>query len=120
MNMDKILIQGLDVNAIIGILPHEREFEQPLKLDITLFLPLQGCARSGDLSLSINYAEVCSRVTTFIRERKAELIETLAEEVCQYILKTFKPQAVTLSIIKTRAVVNTQGVGVEITRNNED
>lgn len=118
--MDKILIQGLKIDAIIGILPHEREYEQPLILDITLLHPLQECARSNDLSLSINYAEVCTQVTAFVKERKAELIETLAEEICQFILDNFHPKSVTLKILKTHAVLNTQGVGVEITRTNED
>ncbi len=86
--MDKILIQGLKIDAIIGILPHEREFEQPLILDITLQHPLQKCATTGDLNLSINYAQVCAQVTAFVKERKAQLIETLAEDICRFILDT--------------------------------
>lgn len=118
--MDKILIQGLTINAIIGILPHEREYPQPLVLDITLEHPITYSAQTEDLSLSINYAQVCSEVTAFVVARKARLIETLAEEICQFILDKFKPRAVTLKILKTHAVVNTAGVGVEITRTNED
>lgn len=118
--MDKILVKGLKVNAIIGILPHEREFEQPLELDITLEHDIRACAVSGDLSLSINYAEVCKEVTAFIKEQKAQLIETLAEDICSFILKKFQPHAVTLRILKTQAVIDTVGVGIEIRRSNED
>lgn len=118
--MDKILIKGLKINAIIGILQHEREYEQPLELDITMQHDLHECALSGDLSESINYAEVCKKVTAFVIERKAELIETLAEDICTMILNEFKPHSVQLRILKTHAVTNTQGVGVEIMRTRKD
>lgn len=118
--MDKIIIKGLQIDAIIGILPHEREFEQPLILDLELEHSTKECANSGNLDLSINYAKVCSDVTQFVKEQKALLIETLAENICHFILKNFHPNSVTLRIMKTHAVLNTQGVGVEITRKQED
>ena len=107
------------VNAIIGILPHERQYAQPLRLDITLEHSITECAQSGNLQASIDYAAVCTRVSSFVQERKAELIETLAEDICHLILQEFKPSSVTLRIVKTQAVLNTQGVGVEITRTAE-
>ena len=73
--MDKILIRGLSIDAIVGIYPYEREHEQPLLLDLTLELPLKECAQSGDLSKSINYADVCLKVTDFVRQQKALLVE---------------------------------------------
>ena len=33
--MDKILIRGLSIDAIVGIYPYEREHEQPLLLDLS-------------------------------------------------------------------------------------
>lgn len=118
--MDKILIRGLSINAILGICPHEREIEQPLLLDLTLELPLKECAQSGDLSKSIDYADVCLKVTQFVRQQRALLVETLAEEICRFILEQYHPRAVTLRLLKTQAVLHTQGVGVEITRTLED
>lgn len=118
--MDKIIIKELTVDAIVGILPHEREYEQPLLLDLTLEVPLKACAQSGDLSLSINYADVCQKVTEFVRQQKARLLETLAEDLCCFILETYHPQTVTLRICKTQAVLHTKAVGVEITRCSDD
>lgn len=118
--MDKILIKDLRIDTIVGIREHERVKEQTIALDITLELPLRECAKSGDLSKSINYSEVCTQVTKFVREKKALLVETLAEELCEFILERFHTKQVTLSLLKTQAVPNTQGVGVEITRSLED
>lgn len=118
--MDKILIRGLSIDAIVGIYPYEREHEQPLLLDLTLEQPLKECAQSGDLSKSINYADVCLKVTDFVRQQKALLVETLAEDICRFILDQYHPRSVTLRLLKTQAVLHTQGVGVEITRTLED
>lgn len=114
--MDKIFIRGLKVRCIVGILPREREEEQELVLDIVMSHPLDVCAKSGDLSLSINYAAVAEAVTSFVGERKAELLETLGEELCAFILKNFKPRTVTVTLTKTEAVAHTAGVGIEMTR----
>lgn len=118
--MDQIFIKGLKLNTIVGILEHERIYPQPLILDIVLEHDLKACAQSGNLELSINYAQVCESVTQFIQEHPAYLLETLAEDVCQFILSTFKPSAVTLSISKPNAVLNVDGVGVKITRKQGD
>lgn len=118
--MDQIFIKGLKINTIVGILEHERIYPQPLVLDITLEHDLKPCAKSGDLDKSINYAEVCELVTQFIQEHPAYLLETLAEDVCQFILGKFKPATVTLSITKPNAVLNTEGVGIKITRKQGD
>ena len=117
---DRIIIEGLKVNAIIGIYPHEREFAQPLVLDIIMEHDLRPCATSGDLNLSINYAQVAEEVSALVCALKCELLETLAEQVCQFILQNFKPRAVTLKIVKTQAVLNTSGVGVQIRRTQQD
>lgn len=118
--MDQILIKGLKINTVVGILEHERMHPQPLVLDITLEHDLKPCARSGNLELSINYALVCETVTQFVKEHPAYLLETLAEDVCQFILEKFKPSAVTLTIMKPQAVYDTDGVGIQITRKQGD
>lgn len=120
VSSDLVIIEGLKVNAIIGIYPHEREFEQPLVLDLIMEHDIKCCARSGNLDLSINYAQVSTEVAAFIKETKAELIETLAEQICKFVLQQFKPSAVTLKIVKTHAVLDTTGVGVQIRRTQSD
>lgn len=118
--MDTIFINALKVNCIIGILPNERVQEQELIVDIKMEHSLKEAVESGDLSLSINYAQVATFVEDFIKERKALLLETLAHELCALILKNFKPKQVTLRLTKTQAVAHTAGVGIEITRTLRD
>lgn len=118
--MDTVFIKHLKVDCIVGILPHERVTKQELIADIEMEHDLKACAKSGDLSLSINYAETAKLVSDYIQERKAELLETLAEELCELILKSFKPKSVTLTLAKTAAVPNTEAVGIKISRTLRD
>lgn len=111
--MDKVFIRGLRISCIVGILPHERELEQDLQADIVMELDLKKAALTGDLNESVDYARVCREVTDFIKHRQARLLESLAYEVCAFILKNFKLQKVTVALTKLQAVPGTQGVGVE-------
>lgn len=118
--MDKIFVNGLKVQAIVGILPHEREYVQPLELDIEMAHDLTDCALTGALSKSINYAEVSAHVTNYIIERRAELLETLGLELCREICTKFHAERVKVTIRKPRAVPNADAVGIEIERSASD
>lgn len=116
--MDKIFINGLKVSCIIGILPDERVHEQSLIMDVCMEHSLKQAGEKGDLNLSINYARVASFCLDFAKERKAFLLEELAEELCSKILQEFNPSSVTLRLSKPKAVKEALGVGIEITRCN--
>ena len=114
--MDKIFIKGLKASCIIGILPQEREHEQPLIMDVCMEHSLHEAGVTGDLNSSINYAKVAAFCLDFAKERKAFLLEELAEELCAKILQEFNPSSVTLRLSKPEAVKEALGVGIEITR----
>ena len=114
--MDKIFIQGLRVDCIIGIMPEERIKEQPLYMDITLEHSLKESASSGDIAYTINYAAVALRCSAYAKERKAMLLEELAQELSDLILKEFSSASVTIRLTKPQAVKEAAGVGIEITR----
>lgn len=114
--MDKIFINGLKVSCIIGILPEERIREQTLLMDVTMEHSLAQAGKKGDLSLSINYAEVAYFCMNFAKKRQAFLLEELAEELCAEVLQKFGASLVTLRLVKPEAVKEASGVGIEITR----
>ena len=114
---DRILVQGLEFETIIGILPDERETPQPLRIDLVLEVDCFGeAAASERIDRTVDYAAVSRRVTELAREGRFQLVETLAETTCETLLAEFPIRRVTLRAIKPHALAEAAGVGVEISR----
>lgn len=114
--MDKVFINGLKVQAVIGVYEFERLHSQPLIFDIVMTSDLKPAGQSDDLNDAINYAAVSEDVLLLAKNSKPLLIERLAEEVAAMILQKYQPQDVTVKISKPEAVAAANCVGVEITR----
>ena len=114
---DRILVQGLEFETIIGILPDERETPQPLRIDLVLEVDsFREAAASERIDRTVDYAAVSRRVTELAREGRFQLVETLAETTCEALLSEFPIRRVTLRALKPHALAEAAGVGVEITR----
>ena len=87
--MDKVVINNLEVEAVIGIFQWEREVGQLISVDIEMDFDNKPAARSDDIEDALNYKLVGKRVTSFIKNSKFKLVETLAEKIAQIILKEF-------------------------------
>lgn len=112
--MHKVFVKGLKLNCIIGIYPEERVKEQELIIDLEVECPtLEQAGREKRLELSVNYAALTERVKEYVTERKAELLEELAVELCDLIEQEFHSPAVTIRLTKTEAVPGTAGTGIE-------
>nr|WP_284047463.1 dihydroneopterin aldolase [Guyparkeria hydrothermalis] len=111
------MVQGLEFETIIGILPHERETPQPLRVDLVLEVDsFRDAAASERIDRTVDYAAVSRRVTEIAREGRFQLVETLAETTCEALLAEFPIRRVTLRAMKPHALAEAAGVGVEITR----
>ena len=115
--LDRILVQGLTFDAIIGILPHEREIEQSLVVDLVLEVDSVAPAAAAEhIDTTVDYAAVSHRVIEIAREGRFQLVETLAETACAELLAGFPVRRVTFRVTKPDALPEAAGVGVEITR----
>lgn len=118
--MDKILIKGLRISTIVGLLPHEREYEQDLVLDIKISHNLKEAGKTQDLNASVNYAAVADFCKKFVVSRKAELLETLGYELCREIIQRFNVAKVSIKLKKISIVSMTKYVGIKISLKKED
>ncbi|MDY6323265.1 MAG: dihydroneopterin aldolase [Succinivibrio sp.] len=116
MNMDRVFLRDLKIRCIIGILPQERVKAQDLLVNCSLECDLRECAALGSLKDSIDYFALAQFVKDYTQQRRAELLETLGEELCTEILKRFKAQSVTLRLEKPQAVPGAAGAGIELER----
>lgn len=116
--MDTVFIEGLRVEALIGVYPHERDAPQPLLLDIALGYDNRVPAAGDDVDDAVDYAAVCARARAFVAARQPQLLETLAEALAADMLGLRGVRSVRLRIRKPGAAhaLGADSVGVDIAR----
>ncbi len=118
--MDLININNLAVDCIIGINPSERTRTQPLLISAKLGVDLAHCAYTRHLKDTVNYADVCNDLRELAIKMKAELLEVLADKMCELIfIKHKKVSSIELTLLKPQAVVDAQSVGISIERTRQ-
>ena len=85
----KISIRDLEFSCIIGTLPFERENEQPVVMNISVWLDFTLAARNEDLAHSIDYVQLADDVQDFVCKSRFQLEETLVVETAKHILNHY-------------------------------
>lgn len=96
--MDSIIINELTVFARHGVLAEEQSLGQKFVISVRMELPLWRAAQGHALEKTINYAEVCRKITAFEQEKPALLIETAAEELARYLLHEYERRVSRVSV----------------------
>jgi 7,8-dihydroneopterin aldolase/epimerase/oxygenase len=118
---DRIELRGLRLPARVGVLPIEREQDQPLEIDLDVVVDLGPAGASDDLADTVHYGVVCDAVAEAVLAGHVALLERLADVVAQAVLGV-DPRivAVDLAVRKLRPPVPhdlaTSGVHVVRTR----
>ena len=110
--MDKILIEGISVNAIIGTLAHERVRRQNLLIDIEISLDLKKAAATDDLFQSVDYSEIERRTVEIAETSSFKLLEALAGAVGNMLLSYELVQRARVSFFKAAGSAAGRGVRV--------
>ena len=114
--MDHVFIEGLEIEALIGIYDWERRIRQPLVFDIEMGFDNRVPAASDAIGDTLNYKAVSKRVVEYVAASDFGLVETLAERVAAIVLEEFGVQRVRLKLSKPGAVRGARAVGVMIER----
>jgi 2-amino-4-hydroxy-6-hydroxymethyldihydropteridine diphosphokinase len=118
--MDKVFIEGLEIEALIGIYDWERRIRQPLRFDLEMAFDNRRPAASDAIADTLDYKAVSKRLMAFVAESGYGLVETLAEECAQMVLREFGVDWLRLRLGKPGAVRGAQSVGVVIERSRAD
>ena len=114
--MDKVFIEALEIEALIGIYDWERRIRQPLLFDIEMAFDNRIPAASDAIADTLNYKAVSKRVVDYVSQSDFGLVETLAERVAAIILDEFGVRHVRVKLSKPGAVRGARAVGVVIER----
>ncbi|SFC44217.1 dihydroneopterin aldolase [Pseudoalteromonas denitrificans] len=118
--MDKVFITQLHVDTIIGVYDFEKETEQSLFFDIEMLTDIRAAANSDDINDTVDYAVVSERIIKHVKAKPVELLETLVEQIAEFILTEFNVTQVKVRVSKPAAVKAAVTVGVEIIRSVKD
>lgn len=114
--MDRIFIEGLEVDAVIGVYDWEQKIRQTLVLDLELAWDTRTAASQDALVHTIDYDAVSQRLTAHIRGKSFQLLETVAQDCAEILQQEFHVPGLRLRIAKPGAVKNARAVGVMIER----
>jgi dihydroneopterin aldolase len=116
--MDKVFIEALEIECVIGIYDWERIIKQPVLLDIEMGFDNRIPAASDNIEHTLDYKAVSKRLIEFVSASSFGLVETLAERCCEIILNEFHVQQINIKISKRNAAValGAKGVGISIIR----
>lgn len=114
--MDIVFIRDLQIETVIGIYDWERKVRQIISLDIDMASDIKKAADSDNIDDTLSYKTVAKRLIAFVEQAEFELVEALAEKICEIILEEFNVPWVRLTLNKPGAVRGSKSVGVMIER----
>ena len=114
--MDKIFLDELKIDTIIGIWDWERKIRQTVVIDLETSADIAKAAASDDVVDTLNYKAVAKRLQAFVGDSSFQLVETLAENIARIIRDEFDVAWVRVKVHKPGAIRGSKDVGVEIER----
>lgn len=113
VEMTKVFVSGLTVQAEIGVYRHEIGKVQPLIVDVELDVP---SARSERLADTLNYETILAAAQSVASQGHIHLVETFAERLARACLSDERVTRARIRVEKPLALApHAVGAGVEIT-----
>ena len=114
--MDRVFIEALEIECVIGIYDWERTIRQPVVFDIEMDFDNRVPAASDAIADTLDYKAVSKRLIDFVGQSSYGLVESLAEQCCRIIVEEFGVARVRLKLSKVGAVRGARAVGVILER----
>ncbi len=120
-----MFIRDLVLAASIGVYPHEHEARQRVRINIDLAVADDGAQKTSraavgadDLARVVSYETIAHRVREIVGAGHVQLVETLAERLCEACLDDPRVQAVRVRMEKLDVFADAASAGVEVERRN--
>ncbi len=118
--MDKVFIKDLSVRAVIGINDWEREIDQEILINITMFTEQRKANTPDEIEYCVNYRSMAKNISSHVESIQRFTVEALAEDIAKICLENTLVKKAIVRVEKPGAVRFSQSVGVEIERNRTD
>ncbi|ABM16140.1 MULTISPECIES: dihydroneopterin aldolase [Mycolicibacterium] len=112
---DRIELRGLKVRGNHGVFDHERRDGQDFIVDLTVWMELAAAAASDDLADTLDYGVLAQRAADIVAGRPRQLIETVAAEIAEDVMRDARVHAVEVVVHKPSAPIPLQFHDVAVT-----
>ena len=102
---DRIELRGLKVRGNHGVFDFEKRDGQDFVVDITVWMDLRPAAASDDLTATLHYGELAEAAAAIIAGPARDLIETVAAEIADDVMKDPRVDAVEVVLHKPSAPI---------------
>ncbi len=102
---DRIELRGLHVRGNHGVFDHERADGQDFIVDVTVWIDLVDAAASDDLADTYDYGVLAERAAAIVAGQARNLIETVAGEIAEDVMKDHRVHAVEVTVHKPQAPI---------------
>ncbi|MCK4773730.1 MAG: dihydroneopterin aldolase, partial [Candidatus Krumholzibacteria bacterium] len=109
----------ITIFGFYGVSPQEREVGQKIQIDLDLYADLSAACASDSLQDTINYESVYTSVMEVVGAGKRyRLLETLGEEICDVVIRTYPVERVKIRLRKLNLPFpnNLSNIEIRLTR----
>ncbi len=116
--MGKIILEGIEVMARIGLLEEEQFAPQDLRVSLELTYDFEEVGVSDDLGQGVDYREVIETVRNFCSDYDGKTLERFAHLLAERLKEVFAVQRIRLTVDKPRYVkkLGLREIRVEVER----
>jgi dihydroneopterin aldolase len=112
---DRITLTGLRVPGRHGVFEQERRDGQDFLVDITVWIDLDRAAETDELSDTMHYGELAERAAAIVAGPPRNLIETVAAEIAEDVMRDARAHAVEVTVHKPSAPIPLSFTDVAVT-----
>lgn len=102
---DRIELRGLKVRGNHGVFDYERADGQEFVVDVTVWIDLVDAAASDDLADTYDYSVLAERAAAIVAGEARNLIETVAGEIAEDVMRDHRVHAVEVTVHKPQAPI---------------
>ncbi|TCK93306.1 dihydroneopterin aldolase [Natranaerovirga hydrolytica] len=121
--MDKIIMKNLGFYGYHGVLLEENKLGQKFFIDTVLYMDLKKAGKKDAIEDTVSYADVYEHIKDMTENKRFHLIEALAENIADTILKQY-PMVKEIKVTIKKPEAPVKGIydyfGVEIRRQRND
>ena len=111
-----VFVRDLEIVVSVGVLEHERRYEQRVLISVELVVRDGYDGKSDQLERVLDYSKLVDGIALLAQGEHFNLIETLAERVAAHCLIDRRVESARVRVEKPDIMPSCRSVGVEVER----